>query len=289
MIYAAFVCSVISCAQAQKNQPVQQSISRDIIITHYLENGAWAFPMFFSEWGEYIDSALAILPQDAYLWQQKSMPYFKQRKYELGMSYLDSAVKYDPRKYLDYRAFIKCIFEKNYTASLQDFFKAKEYNGNFDVMDQPYDFYIGLCHLQLNHFDTAAQYFRSCIHADSLRGESNIHFLHDFYLGIALYEKKEYKKAITIFDRSIRNYSRFSDAKLYKALCLIRGGYFQQAADLGREAQSDLSAGYTINEDNARYEPYPYQIDQELCRFYNKKLAFYVKLMSDPSAKPENE
>ncbi len=34
---------------------------------------------------------------------------FKQGKYEVGMEFIDNAVKYDRQKWQDYQAFIKCI------------------------------------------------------------------------------------------------------------------------------------------------------------------------------------
>ena len=46
-------------------------------------------------------------PTNAYLWQQKAMPFFKQKKYELGLQYLDSAIKYDQTNYEDYPYQIK--------------------------------------------------------------------------------------------------------------------------------------------------------------------------------------
>jgi hypothetical protein len=51
--------------------------------------------------------------QFAYLWQQ-SMPYFKAKKYEVGMKYLDKAVKYNPERWQSYRAFINVFFAKTY-------------------------------------------------------------------------------------------------------------------------------------------------------------------------------
>ena len=80
----------------------------------------------------------------AYLWQQKAMPLFKARKYEAGMIFLDKAVLYDEAEYLDYRAFIKCIFAKTYREAIIDFEKCKEKVGNSYVMDHTYDFHIAL-------------------------------------------------------------------------------------------------------------------------------------------------
>lgn len=52
------------------------------------------------EWQAYLDKGLAIDSTITYFWQQKAMPYFKARKYEIGMEYLDKAVKYDREQYL---------------------------------------------------------------------------------------------------------------------------------------------------------------------------------------------
>ncbi len=49
------------------------------------------------------------------------MPYFKARKYEIGMTYIDKAVKLDDKRWQPYRAFIKCIFAKTYKAAIEDF------------------------------------------------------------------------------------------------------------------------------------------------------------------------
>ena len=81
-------------------------------------NGAYKNSIFHPKYQKYIDSALAILPKDPFLLQQKAMPFFKMKKYELGIKYLDKAVENDNQydKYLAYRAFIKCIFQKIMTA-----------------------------------------------------------------------------------------------------------------------------------------------------------------------------
>lgn len=88
----------------------------------------------------YFDSALAIKPWKASWWQQKGMPLMKQGKYEAGMRFLDSAVKYDALRYLDYRAFMKCIFQKSYVAAIKDFEVSKIIIGAGAVMDHTYDF-----------------------------------------------------------------------------------------------------------------------------------------------------
>lgn len=189
------------------------------------------------------------------------MPLFKQHKYEIGLPYLDSAVKYDAAQYLDYRAFMKCIFQKSYQASLQDFYAAKALNGNIGLMDHPYDFYIALCHLQLNDLDSAANYLDRCIAKRQQKGgDDAVHYMHWFYRGVVDYVGEDYQNAIQCLDKCLKQYPNFADAKYYKAHCMSAMRQYQAALNLMLEAKQHLADGYTINEDNVFYEYYPYQI-----------------------------
>lgn len=224
-------------------------------------DSSWNYRLGSQKHQLYIDSALMIIPTHAWYWQQKSMPLYKAHKYEVGRPFLDSAIKYDPEHWLDYAAFIECIFERNYTSSLRDFHKAIALHGNRPVMDHPYNFFIGLCHLQLNHFDSSEYYFKNCIEdVRKTKGDNWVHVNHLFYMGIVCYEKEEYTKAISYFDKAIAQYKRFSDAQYYKAICLIELKKPQEALTCIEEAEANYNAGYGLNEDSALYELYPYQL-----------------------------
>jgi hypothetical protein len=68
------------------------------------------YTVMMKEYQDCIDAGIKKDSTIAYLWQQKAMPYFKARKYEVGMQYINKAVKYDAARWQSYRAFIKCIF-----------------------------------------------------------------------------------------------------------------------------------------------------------------------------------
>lgn len=209
----------------------------------------------------YLDSALAIIPTHAYYWQQKAMPLSKQMKHELAAPYLDSAVKYDSGRYIEYRAYMNCIFRRHYTDALRDFNIARSINGNSGVMDHPYDLYTGLCYLQLNKFDSAQAYFRQCIDNKTAKsGAKWVHYLHWFYLGISYYEQEDIKHAKQYFDSSLKQNDYLPEAHYYKAQCLIREDEYSGALSHLHRVDSLLKKGYFINEDNARYERYPYQV-----------------------------
>ena len=266
LFFALVLFITKSCGQISNNRDEEYnklSLQDSIKVIAYMDSISKA-PLYSNRRQRYLDSALSIIPRAAELWQQKAMPLFKQKKYELGMDYLDNAVKYDrTNHYLEYRAFIKCIFQKSYKEAIVDFDLATKQNGNSVVMDHSYGFYKGLCYLQLNKLDSAQYFFIKDINEDKNRlGESWIHPLLYFYIGIVQYEKELYSQSIESFNNCLEKYSQFSDAQFYKALCLEQQGNTKQALELLIMAQENLRLGYTINEDNSVYEMYPYQINK---------------------------
>ncbi|WP_193813074.1 tetratricopeptide repeat protein [Kaistella flava (ex Peng et al. 2021)] len=215
----------------------------------------------------YLDSLIAILPKEPFFWQQKAMPLFKQKKYELGMKYLDKAIELDPTDhYREYRAFIKCVFQKNYSESLEEFNYLTKINGDDGViMDHPYSFWMGLCYLQLNEFDKAKNFIEKSIVFGQKNNFVNPYEL--FYLGIIEYEKENYQNAINNFNKSLEQYENFSDAKYYKALSLLNLNKKEEGQILLLEANNDFKNGFTFNEGNSLYEQFPYQVSNFMYMF----------------------
>lgn len=246
-----------------EKQPVLVSskAEQDSIIKKYLKNGAWTKGLYSREWQEEIDKGLAKDSTIAYLWQQKSMPLYKQGKYELGRKYIDKAVKYNRREWQEYRAFMTCIFTKNYQDAIADFEDCKQRFGNSYVMDHSYNFYIAISKLQLNEFAEAEKLLEAEVAAQlEAQSEEWVHYLDLFYLGISQYEQAKYGQAITTFDRALKLYPQFSEVLYYKANCVGRLGDREKAGELIQAAKSFAAQGYSINEDNSIYERYPYQV-----------------------------
>ncbi|GAA4343341.1 tetratricopeptide repeat protein [Flaviaesturariibacter amylovorans] len=230
---------------------------QDSIMTVHLKGGAWKYSYLTPEWTQHIDAGLRADSTIAYLWQQKAMPLFKMRKHDLAMEYLDKAVQYDAH-WLDYRAFMKCIFAKQYRSALQDFAAARAAKGNASVMDHTYDLWSAVCHLQLNESDSALRLLQAQIKEHDAKGWT--HHLDLYYLGIAYYETGRYPEALAAFDRAIAKYSQFSDAYFYKGKCLGQLGRNEEGLRVIRQGKVFYEKGYSINEDNSIYETYPYQV-----------------------------
>jgi tetratricopeptide (TPR) repeat protein len=247
-------------SQTNIKEDTETKAKQDAIIKEFLEDGAWQHMMFSKEWQDNIDAGLKKDSTIAYLWQQKAMPYFKLRKCEIGMPFIDKAVQFDARRWQPYRAFIKCIFARTYKDAIIDFEDCvKKYGNNYE-MDHTYGFYIGLCYLQLNEYEKAEKQFKE-YNEDIYKNRQGLeHHTALFYYGIAKYELQKWEEAIIVFDKALKIYPNFSDIKFYKAMCLMKINMQKEAMILLEEGKNDAEKGYTINEDNAIYEKYPYQV-----------------------------
>lgn len=271
LLFSTFL--ILSCSTELPNQEkkiqlahsISSKAAQDSIINEHLENGAWKKGLYSQEWQAEIDKGLAKDSTIAYLWQQKAMPLYKQGKYELGLANLNQAVKYNGAEWQEYRAFMTCIFSKNYRAAIADFEDCKRRYGNSYVMDHAYDFYIAISKLQLNEFaDAEALLEKEVAQQIKAQGEDWVHYLDLFYLGIAKFEQGKYEAAIETFDQALKLYPEFAEVLYYKGNCLGRLGDKEAAKELTAQAKKNGKAGNSITEDNVIYERYPYQVRWEL-------------------------
>ncbi|WP_026932641.1 tetratricopeptide repeat protein [Christiangramia echinicola] len=263
-----FISTLISCSQKKDPETSEEKADskftqkqQDSLVDIYLKNGAWKKDTYSQDWQNEIDKGLKVDSTISYFWQQKAMPLFKQSKYELGMPFIDKAVKYDPKKWQDYRAFIKCIFSKEYKNAIEDFKNYQEKYGYGFVMDHSYNFYIALSYLQLNQFEKAEKLFKEDYEKTiKENGKGWLHHLDLFYYGISKYEQKKYEEALELFDQALEIYPQFSDVQYYKAKILYKIGKAKEGESLYKKAKENAAKGYSINEDNVVYERYPYQV-----------------------------
>jgi len=239
--------------------------SDSIRVRGYVEK-SFQNPMHSLEYQQYLDSALTIVPERAWLWQLKAMGLYKSRKYQLGEPFLEKAVEYAPEKYLDYSGFMRCIFSKDYIKSISEFMRAKKEFGDGYVMDHTYNFYIGLDYLQLNKFSKAKE-FLLLSKEQQFKDFPNdppqeaCHYLDWYYLGIADFELGNYQEAIASFDMSLKVYENFAEALYFKGKSMTKLGN-EEGAEWEKKAFE--YGDNTINEDNVVYEIYPYQLFHKL-------------------------
>lgn len=250
-----------ACFSQEKSTNTTEKINQDSIIFKLLKP-AFKLSIYSQDYQKALDKAIEVEPNLAFFWQQKAMPLVKMGKHELAMPFLDKAVELDEGEYLDYRAFIKCIFARSYSEAIKEFKHCKTKFGNGYVMDHSYDFYIALCKLQLNQFKEAEKILRSQIEKDMAeRGKDWVHFTEYFYLGICLFEQGKYQDAIKWFDLAINSYTEFPEANYYKALCLKNLDKIDEGKAQFKLFEKYKEQGFTINESNSQYIRYPYQLN----------------------------
>jgi tetratricopeptide (TPR) repeat protein len=201
-----------------------------------------------------------ICPNVSYAYQQKSMPYMKGGDYKNGIKYLNKAVEFDPERYTDYRAFMKCIFTKDYKGAIFDFNDAEKLDPNKFVMDHSYSFYRGLCNLELKNYKLAEIEFLKDIYTQTKNDTSiTAHFNTYLYLGILYYEMKQFDKAKVFLCKSLLQYQNLPESNYYLSLTLEAQGKpnFKEFMVI---AKNSKISGLTMNEDNLFYTNYPHQI-----------------------------
>jgi tetratricopeptide (TPR) repeat protein len=170
---------------------------------------------------------------------------------------------------LEYRAFAKCIFQKNYRSALVDFMAVLKFDKKPTSIDHPYDYYIGLCYLQMNQFDSAENMLSRCIADEGANAASSQEW---FYLGIVKMENKKYSKAIESFQKCLQLSDHFSDAQYYLSVCLVKYRRYNAAYNLVKLALANFRNGYTFEDSYSDFEYYPYQINRDLLNEFITKL-----------------
>jgi len=212
-------------------------------------------------WQNYCDTILAECPGYAYIWQMKSMPKLKCGLYEDGFKFLDKAAELNPGHDIPYRAFMKCIFAKDYEAALVDFETAEKMSPGSGLMDHTHYFYMGLCYMGLKELSKAYDYLsRDLAHQQKLLGKGNEHYNSLMYMGLCCLQLQRHKEAADYLSASIKAYSRFPEANFYLGIAYAQMGKKEKALACMQKAKEFLKAGAVMNEDNSIYVDYPFQV-----------------------------
>ncbi len=146
----------------------------------------------------------------------------KEGDFENGFKYLNKAVELDPKSHLGYRGWIRLRKIRDYDKALIDFDQLDSLTPNF--VDAPWgeniDFLRGECYFGKKQYQKAIELFNHSI-KNQKEDWADIHSF--VYLGLCEYELGNYKKAITQFQRALKQTksvpeSYFGMAKAYQKL-----------------------------------------------------------------------
>ena len=211
-------------------------------------------------WDLTYDSLLAICPNIAEAYQEKSIPYISNGNYQKAFEYIDKAVELEPHNWISYRGYLNCIYTKNYEKAISDFEEAQQRIPNGFIQDHTYSFYLALSHMELGNYEKAEGYFLKDI-AQQKRGEAknDVHFNSLLYFGILYYVTNEFDKAEVCFRDCLKLYEQLPMANYYMAMTMKMTGNKQQDIYF-EKAKQYIQEGYKINEPNSLYVNYPRQI-----------------------------
>ncbi len=237
----------------------------------YVDNAFKRYPQTSKEFRSYLETAISKFPDDARLWREIATSHFKAGEYASALKYINKAVELDPKSWMGYRAFMKCIFMKDYAPAIADFKQAIALKNGYYEMDHTYHFYIAISYLKINQLDSADHYMAQSLKLQMPGGKGGGHHLDWLYWGLIKHHKMQHKKAIEYYDKALKIYDNFPEPLYYKALLLLRMRKKPDAKALLEKAIISLQKGYKLNEDNEYYVNYPYQITENEVRELLKK------------------
>lgn len=154
------------------------------------------------------------------------------------------------------------------------------------IMDHPYLFYMAICNLQLDNLAEAYKGLSRLLENErSTRGEENVHYLHYFYMAMTCLEMDKAEDALVYLAKCLALYPRFSDGHFYKAKILTFYRKYDEALGYIRLAAEEFAQGYSMNEDNALYEAYPYQVNKFRIAAYGERIKHYLSLQTKQDLK----
>lgn len=155
-------------------------------------------------------------------WMERSVSYNKSGNFKQGFEYLNKAVELNPTSHLGYRGWIRLRKIRDYEKALADFDRLDSLTPNF--VDAPWgeniDFLRGECYFGIKDYQKAIDLFNRNIE-NQKEDWADIHSF--VYLGLCEYELGNYEKAISEFQRALKQSeftpeSYFGIAKAYKKL-----------------------------------------------------------------------
>ncbi len=141
-------------------------------------------------------------------WMERSVSFNKAGDFEKGFEYLNKAVEIDPELHLGYRGWIRLRKMRDYDKALIDFDQLDNLTPN--VVDAPWgediDFLRGECYFGKKNYQKAIELFDRSI-KNQKEDWADIHSF--VYLGLCEYKLGNYKKAIAEFQRAL-NQSQYT-------------------------------------------------------------------------------
>lgn len=172
-------------------------------------------------------------------WMERSVSFNKAGDFEKGFEYLNKAVELSPSSHLGYRGWIRLRKMRDYDKALIDFDRLDSLTPNF--VDAPWgediDFLRGECYFGKKNYQKAIELFNRNI-KNQKEDWADIHSF--VYLGICEYELGNYEKSIVEFQRALKQSERVPESYFGIAKAYQKLGEIEKAKENILKAEKNI-------------------------------------------------
>ncbi|GAA3519819.1 hypothetical protein GCM10022393_37540 [Aquimarina addita] len=211
------------------------------------------------------DAAIAIGPEYAWTYYEKSVPYFKRGFLTQGLHILNKAVKLKPLDYLCYRAYWYWQYQ-NYNLCIQDletyYSLPKSYQQFTPGGEKDMRLILGLAYAKNNKYAKAIKTIEDCI--NSYESEDDIGLADYHSLGILYLKNKQYDNAINTLTKQLAIYDMIPDSYFFLGLAYKGVSDFKQAQVQFNQALIMFKDDQRYPNPNAGFRIYASDVEKEI-------------------------
>ena len=172
-------------------------------------------------------------------WMESSVAFNKAGDFEKGFEYLNKAVELDPKLHLGYRGWIRLRKMRDFDKALVDFDRLDSLTPN--SVDAPWgediDFLRGECYFGKKEYQKAIKLFNRNIQNQKEDWADVQSFV---YLGLCEYELGNYEKAISEFKRALKQSEYVPESFFGMAKSYQKLGQIEKAKENILKAESNM-------------------------------------------------
>ncbi|WP_299228645.1 hypothetical protein [uncultured Psychroserpens sp.] len=211
------------------------------------------------------DQAIAIAPEFAWAYYEKSVPYFKRGLLREGLDILNKAIKIDPKEYLCYRAYWYWQY-KNYNLCIEDletYYKLpKAYVQFTPGGDKDMRIILGLAYAKTNQYKKGIEIISNCI--INYKSKDDIGLTDYHSLGILYVLDKQYSKAIATLKKQLTINEDMADTNYFLGIALKEKLNLVEAKKQFTKALSKYRETNRFININAGFKVYLLDIENEI-------------------------
>jgi tetratricopeptide (TPR) repeat protein len=218
---------------------------------------------------ELFDSAIAVCPDYALAYYEKSVPFLKRGQFHSWRKYMDVAVRLDPGAFAGNRGWCTMKFLRDYQSALADLLLCDSLRNHQPgyTGDGEYDIrmYIAICYRELGDPVKAIAVMENCIRDNE---QHNLLGTWDYYhLGVTRFRSGDTEGALKDLKKQEEIYPRMADNLYYLALAYKASSNVTAALEQIRKARRYFLEGYS------RWDPYTETPDEVYLDDIEKLLA----------------